>query len=591
MAPEQARGEAVDERADVYALGAMLYYLLAGTPPRSGTTVREVLAAAASERPRPVTEREPDTPPDLAAIVDKAMEHEAARRYPTARELAEDLRRFQTGQLVSAHRYSPGELVRRWVRQHRAAVTVAAVLGLALVTAVAGGFLAVRRQARIAEAERDRARVAAAEAEQVSTFLREMLGSADPRNSGKEVTVASVLDRAAERLERAARRPARGQGLPPADPGPDLPGPRAARPGGAPRPRRARGALKRHGADSADVARAREALASVLLDRGDLTAAEALYRQAIATCDRIGDADSDVALSARAELATTLQNLGRLDEAEVLHRDVLDRQRRRFGPDSAEVAASINNLGVVLGQRGDWKGAEALHREALEIIRRVKGPRNPDVASALTTVASAMESQGDLAGAESLYRESLGLRREPPGPGAPRHRPLRLRARVPPPLPGSGPGSRGPLPRGARAARAGPAGLPPDGGGGPAGPRPEPRRPGSGRRGRAALAREPGAAAPGAAGRPLADRLERGHPRGLPDEAGPVRRGRDPAVALAGAARRLDGRGSRADGRSAPEAGRALRGLGQALEGRPLPRQGGGRKRPEVRAGLSGLSP
>ena len=51
MAPEQARGQAVDERADVYALGAMLYYLLAGAPPRSGTTVREVLAAAASERP------------------------------------------------------------------------------------------------------------------------------------------------------------------------------------------------------------------------------------------------------------------------------------------------------------------------------------------------------------------------------------------------------------------------------------------------------------------------------------------------------------------------------------------------------------
>ena len=412
MAPEQARGEAVDERADVYALGAMLYYLLAGTPPRSGTTVREVLAAAASERPRPVTEREPDAPPDLAAIVEKAMELEAGRRYPTARELAEDLRRFQTGQLVSAHRYSPRELVRRWIRQHRAALTVAAVLGLALATAVAGGFLAVRRQARIAEMERDRARTAAAEAEQVNTFLREMLGSADPRTSGKEVTVASVLDRAAERLEeqlgsqpevKSSLQLTLGQtyqGLGLLDPAERLV--RAA----------LEGRSKRHGADSGDVARAREVLASVLLDRGDLTGAEALFREAIATFDRIGERDSDPALSARADLAITLQNLGRLDEAEVLHREVLERQRRRLGPDSAEVAASINNLGVVLGQRGDWRGAEALHREALEIIRRVKGPRDPDVASALTTVAAAMESQGQLAGAEILYRESLGLRRE-----------------------------------------------------------------------------------------------------------------------------------------------------------------------------------
>ena len=393
MAPEQARGEAVDERADVYALGAMLYYLLAGAPPRSGTTVREVLAAAVSERPRPVAERAPDAPPDLVAIVDKAMELEADRRYPTARELAEDVRRFQTGQLVSAHRYSPGELVRRWVRQHRAAVTVAAVLGLALATAVIGGFLAVRRQARIAEAQRDRARMAAAEAEQANAFLKEMLGSADPRTSGKEVTVASVLDRASERLDeqlggqpevKSSLQLTLGQtyqGLGLLDPAERLV--RAA----------VEGRAKVHGPDSADVARAREALASVLLDRGDLTTAETLYREAIATFDRIGDADSDAALSARADLATTLQNLGRFDEAEAQHRDALEHQRRVYGSESLEVATSLNNLGVVLGQRGDWVGAEALHRESLNVIRRVKGPRSPEVAAALASVGNAVDPE------------------------------------------------------------------------------------------------------------------------------------------------------------------------------------------------------
>jgi tetratricopeptide (TPR) repeat protein len=412
MAPEQARGEAVDERADVYALGAMLYYLLTGTPPRSGTTVREVLVAAASERPRPVTEREPGAPPDLAAIVEKAMEPEAGRRYPTARELAEDLRRFQTGQLVSAHRYSPRELVRRWARQHRAALTVAAVLGLALATAVIVGFLAVRRQARIAEAERDRARVAAAEAEQVNAFLKEMLGSADPRNSGKEVTVASVLDRAAERLEqqlgnqpevKSSLQLTLGQtyqGLGLLDPAERLV--RAA----------LEGRSKQHGTDSGDAARAREALASILLDRGDLTAAEALYREAIATFDRLGDTDSDAALSARSDLATTLQNLGRFGEAEAQHRDLLEHQRRVLGPGSPDVATTLNNLGVVLGQRGDWAGAEALHRESLEIIRRVKGPRSLEVGAALASVGNAVESRGDLAGAEALYRESLAIRRD-----------------------------------------------------------------------------------------------------------------------------------------------------------------------------------
>jgi tetratricopeptide (TPR) repeat protein len=418
MAPEQARGEAVDERADVYALGAMLYYLLAGAPPRSGTTLREVLAAAATERPRPVTEREPATPPDLAAIVEKAMEADPARRYPTAGELAEDLRRFQTGQLVSAHRYSPGELLRRWVRQHRAVVTVASVLSLALAAAVAGGFLAVRRQARIAEAERDRARVAAAKAEQVNAFLREMLGSADPRTEGREVTVASVLDRASERLDRLADQPELRadlqltlgqtyQGLGLLDPAERL----------------VRAALVERerllGPQSADAARARAALAGVLLDRGDLAAAEALYRRSIAAFDRLGEADDEQALAARADLAATLQNLGRFDEAEVLDRDVIERQTRVFGPGSAEVAASLHNLGVVLGQRGDWSEAAALHRQALEIVRRVRGPRSPEVASALNAVANALESQGDLAGAETLYRESLSLQRDVLGPEHP----------------------------------------------------------------------------------------------------------------------------------------------------------------------------
>jgi tetratricopeptide (TPR) repeat protein len=410
MAPEQARGEAVDARADVYALGAMLYVLLAGAPPRAGTTVDEVLAAAATRPPAPVESVQPDAPTDLVAIVAKATAFEPRHRYPDAGELALDLRRFLTGQLVRAHHYSARELLQRWARQHRAALAVAGVLGLALAAAVAVGFLAVRREARLAAAQRDRARLEATNAQQANAFLREMLGSADPRVEGRAVTVASLLDRAAARLDsledaevRASLRLTLGQtyhGLGLLDEAERV-------------LRRAveeRQALPGH--HLRERAGATTALAGVLSERGEEQQAEALFRMALAECDTAGAGDSEEALAARAGLASTVQALGRLDEAEALQRDVLQRQTRALGPNHEAVAATLNNLGVVLGQRGAWAEAERLHRRALELVRSLKGERSPETASALATVATAVEAGGNTEAAEALSREALALRRE-----------------------------------------------------------------------------------------------------------------------------------------------------------------------------------
>ena len=77
-----------------------------------------------------------------------------------------------------------------------------AVFTAALIVAVVTGFVAVRRQARLAEAERDRARLAARKAEQTTAFVVDMLGAADPRVSGRDVTVASVLDTASAKVDK-----------------------------------------------------------------------------------------------------------------------------------------------------------------------------------------------------------------------------------------------------------------------------------------------------------------------------------------------------------------------------------------------------
>jgi WD40 repeat protein len=142
MPPEQARGESVDERADVYSLGALLYHVLVGAAPYTGKSSRQIIAQVLAGPPAALREREPGVPGDLVAIVEKAMARDPARRYADAGELAQDLKRFQTGQLVAARRYSARERVGRWLARHRA------IVGLALVAAVtlsAIGVLSIRR--------------------------------------------------------------------------------------------------------------------------------------------------------------------------------------------------------------------------------------------------------------------------------------------------------------------------------------------------------------------------------------------------------------------------------------------------------------
>ena len=139
MAPEQAAGQAVDRRTDVYALGATLYHLLAGAPPFAGRSSAEVLDAVIHEQPVAVEALQLGVPADLAAITRKAMARDPAARYPTASALSEDLRRFQTGRLVSARRYSPIARLRRWLRRHRGIVLGVTLAGASATAAVLAG--------------------------------------------------------------------------------------------------------------------------------------------------------------------------------------------------------------------------------------------------------------------------------------------------------------------------------------------------------------------------------------------------------------------------------------------------------------------
>ena len=102
LSPEQARGEAVDARSDVYATGCVLYELLCGAPPFTGDSPVAIAYQHVREAPQPPSETQPGLPKEMDAIVLKALNKNPLNRYQTAAEMRSDLVRALSGQAVQA---------------------------------------------------------------------------------------------------------------------------------------------------------------------------------------------------------------------------------------------------------------------------------------------------------------------------------------------------------------------------------------------------------------------------------------------------------------------------------------------------------
>ncbi|MBL8783647.1 MAG: serine/threonine protein kinase, partial [Deltaproteobacteria bacterium] len=165
MSPEQARGEVLDARADVWGLGATLYEVLVGTTLFDGSDPHAVvaeLAALATPLIHPSAPSLAGLPPELVAILARAPHPSLDQRYPDAGALAKDLIAFLDGRIVSAHTYRPVDHLRRFVRAYRLPI------GIALAVLVTGTLAAV-----FAVVEIDRERDEAIAARQRADLARE----------------------------------------------------------------------------------------------------------------------------------------------------------------------------------------------------------------------------------------------------------------------------------------------------------------------------------------------------------------------------------------------------------------------------------
>jgi WD40 repeat protein len=177
MSPEQAMGQRsiLDHRTDIYSLGATLYELITGRAAIDGEDRQAILRNIIDREPLRPRQYNPAIPRDLETIVLKAMAKDAAQRYQTAAELADDLRRFVADEPVRARRTRSIDRLWRWSRRNRRVATLLmAFLTLLGFTAVAGPLIAVR-QTQLAQREKQSRQ----EAVQARDELRRLLCVSD----------------------------------------------------------------------------------------------------------------------------------------------------------------------------------------------------------------------------------------------------------------------------------------------------------------------------------------------------------------------------------------------------------------------------
>jgi formylglycine-generating enzyme required for sulfatase activity len=200
MAPEQAAGKVRDTApaADVYALGALLYECLTGRPPFVGPK-HEVLLSVLSEEPVPPSRRSANVPADLETICLKCLSKEPARRYASAEELANDLRRFQAGEPIRARPVGTVERTWKWAKRRPALAALLGVVLLALVSlaVLSGDLVAARNDAdekrRTAEKEADKAKKA-------RDFLASIFDLSELEEKQGTFSPFQLLDRAEQRI-------------------------------------------------------------------------------------------------------------------------------------------------------------------------------------------------------------------------------------------------------------------------------------------------------------------------------------------------------------------------------------------------------
>ncbi len=429
MSPEQAElgGGAVDTRADIYALGVLLYELLTGTTPFDAD---DLLSGGYSEMLRVIREVEPERPStrmsslrsgappssasrltgDLDWIAMACLEKDPSDRYESAAALADDIERHLADEPISARPPTLAYTLRKYARRHRGRVaalaTLATVVLLGAIGTTGGLVWALNERDKAndaAEAEREaltEAQETAERLETVSQFQASRLASLDPQEFGQRLR-ALIVDAAPEGEDVGASLDDINfttVALQSLDANIFQP------------------TIETINADFVDQPLVRALLLQTTSDTMD---ALGLVREALPVCeqalairrDQLGMRHEDTIQSMN-NLSVIHANLGEYEESEALMREALEARRALSGDEHEDTVSIARNLGMVLRLQERLDEALPYYRQALDAREKMYGREDPRTLSTIQELGRLHTIRGEFEEAEPYYREALEVRRK-----------------------------------------------------------------------------------------------------------------------------------------------------------------------------------
>jgi len=406
-APEQIRGERVGVYTDVYALGVILYELLAKRLPF------DLSNKTPGEAEIMITQQEPAKPcgvADLDVLCLTAMHKAPERRYASVEGLIRDVDHYLNGEALEAQPDTLGYRAGKFVRRNRRRVIAAAAVFILIIAVVAffTARLAIARNAALAEANRT---------QRIQRFMLNLFEGGDAEAGPAEsLRVIDLLDRGVLDAQALKNEPAVQAELyqtlgtiyhklgkfERAD---------ALLQSGLDERRRV------FGVDSAESADSLVALGLLRLDQERLPEAERLEREAVAMARRHAPADSPAVEKATVALGHALEERGAsIDAIQLLEEPVRSNSSAGITPDAA---SSLNELASAHFYAGHYKIADAMFRRVLDMHRQLYGNRHPSVGDDLINLGAVQFDLGYFSEAETFQRQALEINLPYYGPNHP----------------------------------------------------------------------------------------------------------------------------------------------------------------------------